>query len=122
MNFGNIMERSLQLRPHSFRDFSGRGIPEITIPSSTFSCSNETEIILFRNKSPKFIQIYHHYSIYSCSSSCSTLWFGIVGIDGILFQFYLFPKNVASIYYSSIPPLPVPKNYKKECSQRLCKI
>ena len=42
-----------------------------------------------RNKSPKFIQIYHHYSSYS------TLWGRIDEIDGILFQFYLFSQNVA---------------------------
>ena len=37
--------------------------------------------------------MYHHYSSYSCSSSYSTLSGGIDGIDGILFQFYLFPKK-----------------------------
>ena len=87
--------KSLLIRPHSFWDFSGRGLAGISIPNSTFSSSNGTEIILFRNKSPKFNQIYHHYSSYSCSSSYSTLWGGIDGTDGILFQFYLFPKNVA---------------------------
>ena len=25
-------------------------------------------------------------------------------------------KMLRSIYYSSIPPLPIPKNYQKECS------
>ena len=41
------------------------------------------------------VQSYHHYSSYSCSSSYSTLWGGIDGIDVILFQFYLLTKNVA---------------------------
>ena len=59
------------------------------IPNSTYSSSNGTEIIIFRNKSPKFIQIYHHYSSYS------TLW---GGIDGILFQFYLFPKKYVAFH------------------------
>ena len=84
-----------RFRPHSFGDFSGRGTAGISFPTSTYSSSNGTEIILFRNKSPKFNQIYHHYSSYSCSSSYSTLWGGIDGIDGILFQFYLFPKKFA---------------------------
>ena len=80
----------LNVRPHSFWDFSGKGIAGISIPDSTYSNSNGTEIIPFQNKSPKFIQIYHHYSSYSCSSIFSTLW---GGIDGILFQLYLFPKK-----------------------------
>ena len=64
------------------------------------------------NKSPKFIQIYHHYSSYS------TIWSGIDGIDGILFQFYLFPKKFAFhlLFRYSTRPLPIPKNYQKECS------
>ena len=41
------------------------------------------------------MSIYHLYSSYSCSSSYSTLWGGIDGINGILFQFYLFPKSAA---------------------------
>ena len=81
------------LRPHSFWDFSGRGIPGISIPNSTYSSSSGTEIILFRNKSPNVIQIYYHYSSYSCSFSYSTLWHETD--RRILFQFYLFPKNVA---------------------------
>ena len=40
------------LRLYSFLDFSGRRITGISIPNSTYSSSNGTEIILFRNKSP----------------------------------------------------------------------
>ena len=82
-----------KFRPHSFWDFSVRGIPGMSIPNSTYSSSNGTEIILFHNKSPKFIQTYHHYSSYSCSSSYSTVSGGIDGIDEILFHFFLFPKK-----------------------------
>ena len=57
--------------------------------------SRRITIILFQNKSPKFIQIYDHYFSYFFSSSYSTLWGRIDGIDGILFEFYLFTKNVA---------------------------
>ena len=63
--------------------------------------------------SPKSFLICHHYSSYSCSSSYSTLR------GGILFQFYLLPKMLHSIYYSSIPPLPILGNYQEECSLRL---
>ena len=99
-------------------EISGRGIAGIHIPNSTYSSSNGKEIILFLNKSSKSIQICHHYSSYSCSSSYSTLWGGIDGIYiyRILFQFYLFPKMLHSIYYFSVPPLPIPKNYQKEYS------
>ena len=83
---------TMLLRPHSFWDFSGRRVAGISVPNSTYSSWNG--IILFRNKNPKFIQIYHHYSSYSCSFSYFTLWGGIDGTDGILFQFYLFPKIV----------------------------
>ena len=80
----------------------------------------QKSIILFRNKSSKFIQNYYHYSSYSCSSSYSTLWSGIDEIDRILFQFYLFPKKLLHfIYYVSFPPLPVPKSYQKEYSLTL---
>ena len=49
-------------------------------------------------------------------SSYSTLWGGIDKMDGIIFQFYLSHKILHSIYYSSIPPLPIPANYQKEYS------
>ena len=46
------------------------------------------------------------YHNYSSSSSCSTLWGGIDRIDGILFQFYLFPKNVTfNLDYVHMMPL-----------------
>ena len=69
-----------------------------------------------RNKSSKSFQIHQNYSSCSCSSSNSTLWGRIEEIDGIFFQSYLFPKMSHSIYYSSIPSLPIPKNYQKECN------
>ena len=118
LKFAHKTTASNLLRPHSLWNFSGRGIPVISIPNSTYSSSNGTEIILLQNKSPKVIQIYHHYSSYSCSSSYSILWGGIDGINGILFQLYLFPEMLHSIYYSSIPSLHIPKNYEKQCSLR----
>ena len=78
----NELVSMAKLSPHSFRDFLGRGIPGINTSNSTYSSSNGTKIILFRNESPKFTKIYHRYSRYSCSS-------------GTFFQFYPFPKNVA---------------------------
>ena len=97
--------------------FLRRGITRISIPNSTCSSSNRTETILFRNKSPKSFLIYHHCSSYSYSSTYSSLRGGIDRIDGTLFQFYLFPKNVAFhllFFYSA--PLPIPKSYQKECN------
>ena len=113
---------TMLLRAHSFWDFSGRGISGISIPNSTYSSSssNGTEIILFQNKSPKFIQIYHHYSSYSCSSSHSTLWGGTDGIDRIFFQLYLFPKNVAFhlifLYSTSSYSQKLPKGMQSKIS------
>ena len=68
------------------------------------------------NKSPKFIQIYHYYSSYSCSSSYSTLWGGIDEIDGILLQFYLhvFPTKFCI-------PFTIPLFHQSFYSQKLSK-
>ena len=96
---------SCLLRLHSFWDFSGRRITGISIPTSTYSISNGTETTLFRNKVQSPSKTYHNYS---SSSSYSTLWGGIDRIDGILFQFYLFPKNVTFnlLFFYSTSPIP----------------
>ena len=43
------------------------------------------------------------------------------GMNGILLQFYLFPKNLQSIYYSSIRLLPISNKSSKgmlsKCAQ-----
>ena len=65
-----------------FLDFSGRGIPGISIPNSTYSSSNGTEIILLKAQS-------------SSKSIITIPAIPLSGRDGILFQFYLFSKNVA---------------------------
>ena len=85
-----------QNRLDSFWNFSGRGITGIvSIPSSTFSSSNGTEIILFRNKSSESFLMYHHCSSYSTSRD------GIDRIDEILFQLYLFQNNTGFLLQGS---------------------
>ena len=108
----------LFFRPHSFWHFSGRGIPGISILNSTYSSSNGTKIILFRNKSPKSKVHLNLWplSSYCCSSSYSTLWGGIDGTDWILFRFYLFPRNVAFHLLFLYSTSSYSQNYQKECS------
>ena len=115
----HVENDGFQLRPHSFRDLLGRGIPGVDIPSSTYTNSDGTMIFLFWNRSPKSNQIQILYQLFLLFQ----LFHSIDKTDGILFQLNIFPKNITlhSTYYSCIPPRHIPKGCQKECCLTICK-
>ena len=90
-------------RPRSFWDFSGRRIPGISTPKSTYSSSNGTEITLFRNISSKSTKIYHRYSSYSFSwNTLPVLPVPKKMLHSIYCSSHLWPDDMDPYLYQSL--------------------